>query len=35
MPDQVLKIDENSDVRFLGSVTMMHGFATLGMILSS
>jgi hypothetical protein len=36
MSDQVLKIDENSDVRFWGSVTMMHGFAiTLGMILSS
>jgi hypothetical protein len=24
---QVLKIDENSDVRFLGWVTVMHGFA--------
>jgi hypothetical protein len=36
MSDQVLKIDENSDVRFLGWVTVMHGFAIpLGMILSS
>jgi hypothetical protein len=35
MSDQVLKIDENSDVHFCGSVTVMHGFATLGMILSS
>jgi hypothetical protein len=29
MSDQVLKIDENSDVRFLGSVTVMHEFAIL------
>jgi hypothetical protein len=28
MPDQLLKIDENSDVCFWGSVTVMHGFAT-------
>jgi hypothetical protein len=36
MSDQVLKIDENSDIRFLGSVTVMHEFAIpLGMILSS
>jgi hypothetical protein len=36
MSEQVLKIDENSDVRFWGSVTVMHGFAILlGMILSS
>jgi hypothetical protein len=27
MSDQVLKIDENSDVRFWGWVTVMHGFA--------
>jgi hypothetical protein len=27
MSDQVLKIDENSDVRFWGLVTVMHGFA--------
>jgi hypothetical protein len=27
MSDQVLKIDENSDFRFLGSVMVMHGFA--------
>jgi hypothetical protein len=27
MSDQVLKIDENSDVRFWGSMTVMHGFA--------
>jgi hypothetical protein len=36
MSYQVLKIDENSDVRFWGSVTVMHGFAIpLGMILFS
>jgi hypothetical protein len=34
MSDQVLKIDENSNVRFWGLVTVMHGFATLGMIIS-
>jgi hypothetical protein len=27
MSDQVLKIDENNDVRFWGSVTVMHEFA--------
>jgi hypothetical protein len=27
MSDQVIKIDENSDVCFWGSVTVMHGFA--------
>jgi hypothetical protein len=27
MSDQVLKIDENNDVRFWGLVTVMHGFA--------
>jgi hypothetical protein len=27
MSDQVLKIDENNNVRFLRSVTVMHGFA--------
>jgi hypothetical protein len=27
MPNQVLKIDENSDIRFWGLVTVMHGFA--------
>jgi hypothetical protein len=27
MSDQVFKIDENSDVRFLGWVTVMHGIA--------
>jgi hypothetical protein len=27
MSDQVLKIDENIDVRFWGLVTVMHGFA--------
>jgi hypothetical protein len=36
MSEQVLKIDENSDVRLWGSVTVMHEFAIpLGMILSS
>jgi hypothetical protein len=37
MSDQVLKIDENSDVHFFwGSVMVMHGFAIpLGTILSS
>jgi hypothetical protein len=29
MSDQVLKIDENSDIRFWGSVMVMHGFAIL------
>jgi hypothetical protein len=27
MSDQVLKIDENSDIHFWGSVMVMHGFA--------
>jgi hypothetical protein len=27
MSEKVLKIDENSDVRFWGSVTVMHWFA--------
>jgi hypothetical protein len=27
MSEQVPKINENSDVRFLGSVTVMHEFA--------
>jgi hypothetical protein len=35
MSDQVLKIDENSNIRFWGLVMVMHGFETLGMILSS
>jgi hypothetical protein len=36
MSGQVLKIDENNDICFWGSVTVMHGFAIpLGMILSS